>query len=226
MPRIARLAVVLPALVLLAGLALAAERLGRANGIVYDAAREMATWSASGAEPGERTVAWMRGDLAHAAALACADPTIEEMLGRLGERHPERAEHTADAVVHFTRAIELRPTSPYTWASVVEAKYRAGDTGKSFEAALRHAAQLGPSEAEVQLTVADYGLAVWDEVAPDTRRAVETMVTSAMKRDPATTLQVAERRGRLAVACRHLVDAPRRADPRWLQLCGSRETLS
>jgi polysaccharide biosynthesis protein VpsP len=226
MPRAARLAVVLPALALLAALALATERLGRANGIVYAAAREMATWSASGAEPGERTVAWVRGDLERAAALTPADPTLEEMLGRLALRHPERAEYADAAVAHFTRAIELRPTSPYTWASVAEAKYRKGDTGQSFEAALRRAAQLGPSEAEVQLTVADYGLAIWDEAAPQTRRAVETMVTSAMKRDPAATLQVAERRGRLAVACRHLVDAPRRADPRGLQLCGSRETLS
>jgi hypothetical protein len=226
MPRIARLAIVLPALVLLAALALATERLGQASGIVYEAAREMATWSASGTEPGERTVAWVRGDLARAAALAPADPTIEEMLGQLADRHPERAEHVADALAHFTRAIAARPTSPYTWASVVEMKYRTGDTGKSFEAALRHAAELGPSEAEVQLTVADFGLAVWDEVAPETRGAVETMVTSAMKRDPAATLQVAERRGRLALACRHLVDAPRRADNRWLQLCGSRETFS
>ena len=225
MPRLARLAVVLPALALLAALALATDRLGRAGGIVYEAAREMATWSASGAEPGEQTVGWVHDDLARAAALAPADATIEEMLGRLAARR-RAPEYLDQALVHFTRAIELRPTSPYTWSSIVETLYRKGDTGKAFEAALRRAALLGPSEAEVQLAVADYGLAVWDEVGPDTRRAVETMVTSAMKRDPTTTLQLAERRGRLAVACRHLVDAPRRADLRWLQLCGSRETLS
>ncbi len=226
MPRIARLAVVLPALVALAAWALATERLGRAGAIVYDAARETATWSASGAEPGERTVGWVREDLARAAALTPDDPTVEEMLGRLAARRGAGPEELAAALAHLTRAVELRPTSPYTWAALAETRYRLGDTGKSFEAALRRAARLGPSEAEVQLTVADFGLAVWDEAAPDTRHAVEAMVTSAMKRDPAATLQLAGRRGRLAVACRHLADAPRRADRTWSQLCGSRETLS
>jgi len=217
---------VIPALALLAWLALGAERLGRSNSLVYDAGREMATWSATGNEPGAATVAWLREDLAQAATGAPADPTIEEMLGRLAARRPASPEELATALVHFTRAIGARPTSPYTWADVVETKYRLGDTGRSFEAALRRAAELGPSEAEVQLTVEDYGLAVWDEVAPDTRRAVETMVTGAMKRDPAAALRLAVRRGRLAVACRHLTDAPRRVDHGWSQLCGSRETPS
>jgi len=224
MPRIARLALVLPALAVVALIALAAWRLGGSNAIVYEAAREMETWDASGTPPGERTVAWVRGDLERAAALAPADPTIEELLGRLAARRG--AEYADEALAHFTRAASLRPTSPYAWASIAEAMYRKGDTGPRFEAALRRAAQLGPSEPEVQMTVADYGLAVWDEAAPETRRAVETMVTGAMKRDPAASLQLAERRGRLAVACRHLADAPRRIDRRWSQLCGSRETFS
>jgi hypothetical protein len=82
---------------------------------------------------------------------------------------------------------------------------------------------MGPAEPEVQRTVIDYGLALWDEESPQTRQAVETAITGAMKRDPAEALQIAERRGRLAVACRHLADAPRRVDPEWRLLCRRRE---
>jgi hypothetical protein len=47
-----------------------------------------------------------------------------------------------------------------------------------------------------------------------------------MKRDARETLQIADRRGRLAIACRHLADAPRRVDPEWYLLCRSREATS
>jgi cytochrome c-type biogenesis protein CcmH/NrfG len=221
---IARLALALPALAAIAWLAPVTWRLGAANAIVYDTAREMATWSSSGAVLGRRTVARVSGELERAAALASTDPSIEELAGRLAAgRGPQYA---GEALAHFRRAVSLRPTSPYAWASIAEALYRKGDTGPIFEAALRRAAQLGPAEPEVQMTVADYGLAVWDEAAPQTRQAVEAMVSGAMKRDPAATLQLAQRRGRLTVACRHLADAPGRVDRRWSQLCGRRETVA
>ncbi len=133
----------------------------------------MATWAASGAEPGAQTVAWIAADLERAREAAPGDPNIEEMLGALATRRIDRPEFLDEALVHLRRAVELRPTSPYTLAAIVEALYRKGDTGRMFEAALRHAAQLGPAEPEVQRTVADFGLAVWDAAGPDTRRAVE-----------------------------------------------------
>jgi tetratricopeptide (TPR) repeat protein len=148
-----------------------------------------------------------------------SNAAAEELLGSLAER----SGHFDHALAHFTRAVALRPTSPYAWAAIVRVKYAQGDTGPSFEAALRRAARLGPVEPEVQRTVADYGLAVWDEVGADSRRAVDAMVTGAMVRDPADTLQVAERRGRLAIACRHVADAPRRPDDTWQKYCASRE---
>ena len=104
--------------------------------------------------------------------------------------------------------------------------YRAGQTGTQFEHALTKAARLGPSEPAVQRIVADYGLAVWDEVGPGTREAVQAVVANGMRRNPKEMLQIAGRRGRLAVACRHIADAPPRGDRGWSKLCGSRETPS
>jgi hypothetical protein len=220
-----RLPVALAAITGLAMLAVHASDLGRANSIVYDAAREVGTWTASGAPPAATTMAWVRDELGSAAQVTPDDPNLEEMLGELALRAPAGAD-LDEALVHFRRAATLRPSSPYAWADIVTVLYRQGDTGAPFEAALRSAAELGPAEREVQLVVADYGLAVWDEVAAPTRAAVESMVTGAMKRDPAEILQLAQRRGRLAVACRHIRDAPRRVDRQWLSFCGSRETLS
>ena len=221
-----RAALVVPALGFLAWISADALRIGRADTVVYDAAREMAAWSASGAQPGAQTVAWVTADLERAGRESPEDPNIEEMLGSLATRRIDRPEFLDEALVHLRRAVVLRPTSPYTWAAIVEALYRKGDTGRTFEGALRRAAELGPAEPEVQRTVADFGLAVWADEAPETQQAVEAMVTAAMRRDAPGTLQIADRRGRLAIACRHLADAPRRVDSEWYLLCRSREATS
>ena len=225
MNALARWLIVVPAAVALAWLARDAARDGVAGSIVFDSAREIATWEASGNEPGFATVSWIAGDLLGARNKAPGDANVEELLGALALRLIDRPEYAEEALVHFQRAALLRPTSPYTWASMVDARYQKGDTGPGFEAALRRAEELGPAEPEVQRTVADFGLAVWDDLAPETQRAVEAAVTGAMRRDPREILQIGERRGRLALVCRHLADAPRRVDPEWLQPC-SREATS
>jgi hypothetical protein len=117
----------------------------------------------------------------------------------------------------------LRPTSGYTWGNLLEAKYRIGESPAAFESALLRAAALGPSEPEVQRIVADIGLATWNESSPRARSATEGMVAAGMKRNPLETLQIAGRRGRLDVACLHLVESSRRIEPKWSQLCPSRE---
>ncbi len=215
-PRLARLLVAIPAVLALSWTALAARPHRRADTVVNDAAREIATWASPETEPAPQSLDRVRAELEARGAGPARQPTRSRSCWASSrERRRGAPEYLDEALVHFTRAVTLRPTSPYAWAAIVRAKYAKGDTGPTFEAAVRRAAQLGPAEPEVQHTVADYGLAVWDEVAPETRRAVEAMVTGAMKRDPSEILQVAERRGRLAVACRHLVDVPRRADDSW-----------
>ena len=186
----------------------------------------MAGWSASGRDTTIGAVQKLVSDLHRARASAPNDPNIEELLGSLATRRIDRPGFLGETLAHFKRAIELRPTSPYSWANIAATDYRKGETGGELEAALRNAAMLGPAEPEVQRAVIDYGLALWDEEAPRTRQAVEATITGAMKRDPGETLRIAERRARLAVACRHLADAPRRVDPEWRLRCKSGEEPS
>lgn len=221
-----RWAIAVPAVAGLGLLCAFVAQEGRSDAIAYKASAEMGTWSASHAQPGEQTWTWVRDDLNRAAQLDSKDPVVQELLGVLHARRHDRPEYIAQAIIHFRSALEMRPTSPYTWANLAEAKYRLGDTGKEFELALVRAAQLGPSEPEVQRIVADFGLAVWDEAKPETRLAVDRMVAAGLRRNPPEMLQISGRRGRLAVACRHAASVPRSSESKWSQLCLSTEATS
>ena len=226
MKRWARLLTVFP-VVGLGWASVYAFEMGTAGAVVFDAGREMDEWSAgTRAQPTAERLAQMRAKLEEARNHAPAYPAAHELLGLLHARSDDWQEYIDQAGVHFLRAIELRPTSAYTWANFAAVRYRAGDTGQRFESALARAAHLGPYEPEVQRMVANYGLAVYHEVAPATRGAIGAMVSAGMKRKPLEMLQIAERRGRLAIACRHLAGSPRLTASKWTQLCQSMEATS
>jgi hypothetical protein len=89
-----------------------------------------------------------------------------------------------------------------------------------------NAVKLAPYEPEVQRDVVNYGLAVVDEVKPETRAAIERALAVGMKRNAPEMLQISARRGRLGAACRHLDGVPRPAASKWTQLCQSMEATS
>ena len=195
----------------------------RADSALMSASREMGAWAAGRLHPQTATWNSVRERLLQAEALSVDNPTVQELLGLLYTTRIDDAEYQFKGIVHFNRAARLRPVSPYTWANIVEARYAVGDTGQEFAAALRNAVTLGPSEPAVQRTVADYGLAVWDEMGPVERGLIDQMISSGLRRNPLEMLQISERRGRLAVACSHLHQLARAPDPKWYQLCQSTE---
>lgn len=215
----ARAFVAVPVIVVLAWATLDAARLGAADSAVYKAGREISTWAASGAMPGQETLGWVRSDLEEAVARDPKNASLHEMLGQVSLF--TRADGSADqAIEGFAKALHARPSSPYSWAGLVEALYQKGDTGARFEQAIQRAARTGPWEPIVQRTIADYGLAVWDDVSPSTRNEIERLVANGMARDAGEILQISLRRGRLGVACSHLGHSTR-TDPKWTQLCQS-----
>jgi hypothetical protein len=192
---------------------------------VYDASVEMNTWAASGNHPAEQTREWVRRDLQDALSHDPSNASAYELLGVLELSQSESEGHIIRSLDNFVHSAELRPTSPYTWANILEAMYLQGHTAGSFPHVLSTAARLGPFEPEVQRVVVDYGLALWDE-APSIRKTVTHMVANGMRRSPKEMLQIAERRGRLAVACRQLPAERRELDSKWFQLCqGTEATL-
>ena len=223
MRRAIRLVAIAPLLAGLGWTSAVAIELGTAGEVAFTVGNRIAALRASDASTPDT---W---ETAHAQLLAAqprasADPAIHDILGVIDMRRGT-PEYLDEAAVHFARALELRPTSAYTWANLAAVRYRQGRTGGEFQTAIVRAAWLGPQEPEVQRQMAHYGLAVWDELEPNARRAVDAMVAAGLKRKPLEMLQIAERRGRLAVACAHLGGLPRPTDPKWFQLCPSMEAI-
>ena len=217
-----RLAAAAPLIVALGWAAIVVLNTARSDALVLEASTEMGTWAASRARPSPETWNAMHEKLQEADRIRSAGATGAELLGLLMSPRTDSFEHMSAGIVHLSRALALRPGSPYTWANLAEAQYRRGEPGRNLELALGRAVQLGPAEPGVQRLVADYGLAVWDEVTPQTRAAIDRMLAAGTRRNPLEMLQISERRGRLDTACRHLV-GQRTPDPRWTKLCPDRE---
>ena len=215
-----------PLLLLLSWFSIVALQHLRADAPLREASREIEAWAAGGLRPSTEVWAATYEQLRRVARLAPSNPVIFELMGHMASRRTDSADYMEQALVHFSRALELRPLSPYTWASIGEAKYLQGDTGGLFETAIQQAAELGPAEPGVQRIVANYGLANWDEVSESTRKSIDRMVAAGVRRAPPEIMQIAGRRGRLQAACRHLESLPRTADPKWLQICQSTEATS
>jgi len=221
--RLRRLALGVPVVLGLAWVGVVAERSARADALMLEGSREMAAWTAGRMDPSEGNWRQVREKLEGAEGIEEMDPSTHELLGILYGIRLGDPEYVRAARVHLKRALALRPTSPYTWANLAEGAYLTGDTGSAFELALNRSADLGPAEPEVQRIVVDYGLAMWNELTPSTRASVERMLNAGLRRKPLEMLQISERRGRLAFACRHLVGSNRAPDPKWYQLCQSTE---
>ncbi len=211
--------VVVPSIVVLAVLSFFAARWGAADAVAYEATSRMNSWAAKRAAPGIDSWMAVRADLEEAQRWAGTDPQLPELLGLLHLQRAGSAEYPELALEHFRRALELRPSSPYTWANVAEARYRLGMTAAPFERILVLTQRLGPSEPETQRLLAELGLAMWDEFGEETRNAVKAAVAAGMKRNPLEILQISERRGKLGLACSHVPGDKRLRDTKWIKVC-------
>lgn len=220
MRAIHRLLLVAPLLAGGAWAGVSAVQAAMAEDLLFDSSRELAAWEAGRLAPSDATRSSVLARLETAEDLYPSDPNAHELIGLVRLKGGHEAD-LVDAASRFSRSLELRPVSPYTWANLAATKYRQGDTKAVFETALVNAVALGAAEPQVQRTVAFYGLAVLDEVAPRTREAIDRIVANGARRDPAEMLQIAQRRGRLDIACRHVAGARRQPDAKWSQICRS-----
>lgn len=217
-----RLLWVVPVIVLLAWAGMQALRSAEVDRVLVRAGRTLASWP-SGSIPPEESWRPLVQELEHVERLQRANPITQELLGLLAARRPDDFAILRQAPMRYEASLRLRPVSPATWANLAEARYLQGDTSARFEKALVNAARLGPAEPQVQRVVADYGLAVRDDVSPEARDAIDDMVAAGMRRNPLEMLRIAQRRGRLSTACRHLAGLSRQPEPKWTQICHSTE---
>ena len=219
----ARILVAAPLIGALATAAVTIVTIARADHLVGEAAVEMSTWSATRSRPSLETWTSVYDKLESARRILPSDPITSELLGLLSSQRSDSAELLDAGVEHTLRALQLRPVSAYTWANLVEARYRRGEPGTNAELAIARAAKLGASEPGVQRIVADYGLALWDELTPEAQGAVDRLIGAGARRNPLEMLQISERRGRLGPVCKHLLGTSRTPDAKLVQICQSRE---
>ncbi len=141
-------------------------------------------------------------------ALDPNDPAVAEWLGgyyTITARNAPTAEAVAvewrAAHEQYSKAVVLRPTSPYAWANRAWARYHLGLLDAEFYAALENAIRLGPWEREVQLVVVDLGLGLWPLMSPDLRVKILGMVQRGQRRYAQNMIDIATRYGRLPEVC-------------------------
>ena len=106
------------------------------------------------------------------------------------------------AFEQYSRAVVLRPTSPYSWANRAWTKYYLGQIDRDLYVALQNAINLGPWEPEVQFVVVDLGFALWEEMPVDLRPQVLALAQNGVRRYGSQIIAIAQKRGHLADVCK------------------------
>ncbi|MEO8383929.1 MAG: hypothetical protein ABI583_01705 [Betaproteobacteria bacterium] len=107
-----------------------------------------------------------------------------------------------EAFEQYSRAVVLRPTSPYSWANRAWTKYYLGQVDRDLYVAMQNAINLGPWEPEVQFVVVDLGFALWEEMPVDLRPQVLALAQNGARRYGAQIIAIAQKRGHLTDVCK------------------------
>ena len=196
MTRIAIGAVSIAALVALCALALPR---GLADLRAFEVRMFFKSWETKRREPTAEEWTLALGKIQEARDLDPGQPNYHEDIARLYQ-FPAH-EDLRKALDFQKQAVRLRPGSPYTWANIAQLKARLPEPDGEFETALRNAALLGPWEPEVQLMIAEAGFRHWNTLTPETRVAMRSNATRALRWQDAKLFTLARRTGRLDVLC-------------------------
>ncbi len=217
MPRLALAAL---GIVAATALASAALRQGAADLTAFAPRRALDRAAAQPIQLDDERWALVRVQLERAVSLDADNPDLQEALGRWYERtelrrtalrttppQDEASRAQADselreALAHFRRALVLRPSSAYTWASAALLELRLGELDDEFSRAAARAARLGPWEPEVQLILADIAFNSFDRLRATDRPIVLRAVANGLRRQGDAIFDIASRSGRTDLFCK------------------------
>ncbi|RMD68452.1 MAG: hypothetical protein D6819_09310, partial [Gammaproteobacteria bacterium] len=146
---------------LLVGCAFWALAWGLADLYALGASRVMEAWHGKDASPDDQEWALARRGLALAHRLNPLHPGYLDSLGQLWAWKAamlplfsqEGKDALHEAMGYYRRAIALRPTWPYTWARLAQAKLNAFEIDGIFCQAVAKASRFGPHEPQVKTMV-------------------------------------------------------------------------
>ena len=206
--RVARYAIVVAGIALLAFAARDSALRGLENWRTARVYNEIRMWTDWGSVPSleqwQRTVDALR----EALRVTPRDPELWEFLGfayEIASRNFAPAGtsvYSEFALIHFREAAALRPTSPYAWTAVAVMKHRLGQVDEEFLQAFFSAMRLGPWEPRLQRITSDLGLILWDRLDARLRDEVREnwRRTAAWQADALVKLAIS--RGRERVLCK------------------------
>ena len=201
--------IAIAALLLVAGLYAAALR-GLAD-VHYTRARlTLEPSRLANKSPRDDDLAAALADLRAAAEFEPSNPMYVEQAARLRERRalgldpgdPGARAGLEAALAGFREGVRMRPGSPYAWASIALLKLRLGEMDDEFYRALDTASRFGPWEPQVQVALADVGLAAWSRLAPPARLTVIGALERGLLREEPEIRKLAAAHGTLPLVCR------------------------
>ena len=205
--------------VLLVAASIIAARWGMANAVATDVLSMKAEWQNRFVQSGQLPTEHQRQnvyaelnaargldprnpDLMEQAGALLATPVAVTDAGQVGESSgATKLQVQQEAINAFSAAVVARPVSAYAWVNLALSKYQAGQVDAVLYRALDNAARLGPWEPDVQLAVTDLGFALWEDMPRVLRPTVIQTVTNAQQRYADRVFGIAERRGRMVLAC-------------------------
>jgi hypothetical protein len=194
---------------LIAGIHAAAVR-GLAD-VHYTHARLLLSASAEAARmPQGGELAQARASLREALRFEPSNPMFVEQFARTQEVTASRAS-LGESLAGWREAARMRPGSPYAWASIALLKLRLGELDAEFYGALERAAQFGPWEPQVQIAIADSGLAAWRQLAPPAKALVIADLERALLRQAPEVRRIAAAHRTLPLVCTSAALPPRLA---------------
>lgn len=211
--RIARLAVALAGIALLAFAAQDSVRRGIEDWRSTRGIHDIRIWTEGRAVPSREQ--WTRAvdTLREALRLAPRNPELWEYLGYaydIGSRNFAPAGwsvYTEFALIYFRQAAALRPAFPYSWTGVAVTKYRLGQLDDEFRQAFSSAMRLGPWEPGLQIITSDLGLALWDSLDSALKEQVRENWRRTAVRQADQLARLAISHGRAGVLCEDALDA-------------------
>ncbi len=190
-----------------------------ANVTSYQAIQYESEWAATGVVASQQdwddAIGWAKLSI----KLNPYNPAYYEMLGRLHfwrffvNGSPIESFEQANAVVNaglvpLRRSIELRPTWPLAWASLLQLKSIGGQIDYEFEKVWEKSVELGDWEPEVQTILLEAGLIHWPAFNDGLRtKTVEMFVAMTSKPySESRAIDVVNRIGAWPLVCDVLVD--------------------
>jgi hypothetical protein len=113
---------------------------------------------------------------------------------------------TQEALALYQQSTGLRPKWPYSWSRLALVKSYRGEFDQVFAEAVAKAVKYGPWEPGVHKTLLEAGLSGWPDLDLDTRRALASMTSRALRLDSRGIAAIVNRHQQRDPLCGYLTN--------------------